>query len=147
AGIMGRLLAFNLVQAGWQVVLFDQNATDEKNASCSQAAAGLLTPISELDKVDQLIFQLGQASLTVYWPHVLKQLEADIYFRQTGSIALAHPKDEAELMHFVERIARRLAEDESKKYVQPLTQVELQTLEPELNKFQMGYYFSQEGHI
>jgi len=151
AGIMGRLLAFNLIRAGWQVVLFDENGENEKNTSCSQAAAGLLTPISELDKVDKLIFWLGQESLAVYWPDILEQLATEIYFQQTGSIALAHPKDQTELVHFIDRISRRLAEDkntsQSSRYFEQLTQLKLQRLEPELNKFQVGYYFPQEGHI
>lgn len=151
AGIMGRLLAFYLSNAGWCITMFDQNAHDKENLSCSQVAAGLLTPISELDKSDELIFHLGQAALKVHWPHILKQFSEIIYFRQTGSIALAHSTDYAELTNFITRILRRsLNEDkctENNQYFEKLTQSQIQQLEPELTKFQLGYYFAKEGHI
>jgi len=41
AGIMGQLMAFGLVNAGWEVTLFDP----EMHNNCSQAAAGLLAPL------------------------------------------------------------------------------------------------------
>ncbi|WP_342219634.1 FAD-dependent oxidoreductase [Rickettsiella endosymbiont of Miltochrista miniata] len=64
-GIMGRLLALALHNLGWQVTLFDDQQGD---SNCSSAAAGLLTPFSECDKADRVIFQLGQESVTSYWP-------------------------------------------------------------------------------
>lgn len=49
AGIMGRLLAFALHNAGWQVSLFDRS---NENMNCSTSAAGLLTPF--LNWINQL---------------------------------------------------------------------------------------------
>lgn len=63
-GIMGRLLALALHNAGWQVTLFDQSTGD---TNCSLAAAGLLTPLSELDRASILIFHLGQESIQTGW--------------------------------------------------------------------------------
>lgn len=137
AGIMGRLLAFNLVNAGWDVSLFDQNPADEKTHQrskrsesvrcdsdsslrsesespnkdhnvCSTVAAGLLTPTSELDKAEKLIFHLGQAALDTHWPNIISQLSEPIYFQKTGTLTLAHPNDHAELGHFISRISHCL---------------------------------------
>lgn len=186
AGIMGRLLAFNLVNAGWDVSLFDQNPADDKNSECSErgesvrchsdsslrsesespnkdgnvcsmVAGGLLTPISELDKAEKLIFHLGQAALDTHWPNIISQLFEPIYFQKTGTLTLAHPNDHAELGHFISRISRCLQGGHSERSEEPpsnyndsyqkLTQTDITQLEPEITKFHQGYYFPQEGHI
>ena len=67
AGIMGQLMAWSLIQEGWEVTVF--NRAHESN--CSMAAAGLLSPIAELDKNDLQIHQLGCDALTTHWPVIL----------------------------------------------------------------------------
>lgn len=88
AGIMGRLLAFALHNAGWQVSLFDHS---NENMNCSTAAAGLLSPFSELDKSILLISSLGQESITNCWPRIIGHLPESVYFQQSGSLVLCHP--------------------------------------------------------
>lgn len=137
AGIMGRLVAFALHQAGFAVQIYDQkNGMD----NCSFAAAGLLTPTAELDKSPLLINRLGQDSLQHEWPKILKQLDHNVYFKQLGSLVVHHPHDEAEWRHF----SQRMPIDER---VQILDQQALLNLEPELNKFTQAYYFPEEGQI
>lgn len=138
-GIMGRLLAFALHHAGWQVTLFDKN---ESSNNCSSMAAGMLAPLSELDKADALIFYLGQESL-LQWPQILKSMP-EIYFQQLGSIVLCHPNDEAEWHHYRRRIATSLDRETS---IQSLTNRELIQCEPELSKFEKAYYFPNEAQI
>lgn len=140
AGILGRLLAFALLQAGWQVTLFDKS--DKENASFS--AAGLLTPITELEKNDQIIFHLGMEALYEHWPKMLSQLNTPIYFKQLGSLVISHPRDQVELTRFIDNLSVKM--NLEKKY-QLLSCDELKCLEPELSKFQIGYYFSAEGQI
>lgn len=139
AGIMGRLLALAFVNAGWRVTLFDQG---KKN--CSMAAAGLLTPATEMDKNEPIIFQLGSAAITQHWPNILSQLPDNIYFQQKGSIVLAHPRDNAELMQFVRTIASKL---NNGNVFQSLDQEKIKTLEPQIEKFSHGYHFPSEGQI
>lgn len=140
AGIMGRLLAFSFVNAGWHVSLYDKNT---KN-NCSEIAAGLLTPISELEKNDLIIFQLGTAALTQYWPNILSQLPNPIYFQQKGSLILAHPHDKEELTQFIQTITHKL---DNHYFYQSLDQDAIKTLEPEIEKFHCGYYFTNEGQM
>lgn len=139
-GIMGQLLAFSLINAGWDVTLFDQGVT----SNCSMAAAGLLTPIAELGKSDLIIFQLGEEALKVYWPTILNKLQKKVYFRQSGSLILSHPRDHSELKDFIHIIASKLRND---NFYQKLNHDEICQLEPEASKFNDGYYFANEGQI
>lgn len=140
AGIMGRLLAFTLLREGWDVTLFDKDGFDNAS-SCSMTAAGLLTPVSELDKADMMIYQLGSEAITLHWPAVIKQLPEEIYFKKLGSLILSHPKDYAELENFKKTLTQ-------KTHGTLLTEFEnIQLLEPELTKFQKGYYIPEEAHI
>ncbi len=141
-GVMGRLLALALYEAGWQVTLFDQHSGD---TSCSLAAAGLLTPFSELDKAELIISHLGLDSLKIAWPKMMKQLPAFRDFHQLGSIVLSHPRDQAEWQHFSRRIASQI--DSTESYFQHLPHDQLIQLEPELGKFETAYYFPDEGHV
>lgn len=141
AGIMGRLLALTLHNAGWDITLFDDQPAERAN-SCSMAAAGLLTPLSELDKTDGLIFALGQDALKVHWPAIIAQLSEPVYFQLSGSLIVAHPKDRAELTHFIRRISSRLGR---KDYYKVLMQADIAHLEPEITTFHEGYYFPDEG--
>lgn len=125
-GIMGRLLALALQNSGWQVILFDEYQGD---GNCSSAAAGLLTPFSECDKADSVIFQLGQESVKSYWPNILKQLSEPVYFQQAGCIVVHHPQDKSEWQYFSRRISNKLATD---NYFQQLFKETLTQLEPAL---------------
>jgi glycine oxidase len=142
SGVMGRLLALALHNAGWQVTLFDSHSG---TTNCSTAAAGLLTPASELDKADVLIFHLGQESIKTHWPRILAQLPEPIYFRQSGSIVLNHPNDQAEWSHFSRRIISQIKPHSS--IFQECSNSALTRLEPELGKFETAYYFPEEAHI
>lgn len=140
AGIMGQLSAFALLNLGATVTLFEDN----KNNNCSKAAAGLLTPLSELEKNDLIIFELGHASLNQYWPKILNKLNKKIYFKYSGSLLLSHPQDKSELTRLIQIISKKLNHSD---YYQTLEHSELIKLEPDLTKFQEGYYFQQEGQI
>jgi glycine oxidase len=140
AGIMGRLMAFYLVNAGYHVTLFDKSET----MNCSMSAAGLLTPIAELEKCDMMIYQMGIESLTNYWPAILKHLPCDIYFRQLGSLLIAHARDYPELKRFAEHL---IAKTPDKNILIQLTQDNIAQFEPHLKKFHDGYYLPNEGQL
>ena len=148
AGIMGRLLAFALLKAGHHVDLYDQNDRLQ-NLNCSQAAAGLLTPLAELEKSDILIYQLGRDALKEHWPAVLQQLNHPVYFQSKGSLILAHPRDRVDLVRFVDVIKTKLQDDKNEisHSCQKLNQDEIALFEPEIAKFDGAYYFPEEGHL
>lgn len=138
AGVMGQLLACKLLQAGWQVEIFDP--APEK--SCSRAAAGLLTPVAELAQSEEIIFQMGMEALSTHWPALLQQLPEPVDFQQQGSLLIAHPQDQVELTQCIRKIAAKV---ENTTHYRKVDQAEITALEPALEKFQQGYYFPDEG--
>ena len=140
AGILGQLLAFALLKAGWEVTLFDF----KKRRNCSEVAAGLLTPITELDKNGLTIFKLGMEALNWHWPKIIAHLDKKIYFQKLGSLMLAHIKDHTGLTHHIQMIAGKL---ESNQYYKHVNQQEINALEPQVTQFQQGYYFPAEGQL
>jgi glycine oxidase len=143
AGVIGKLLAFRLVNAGWNVTLFEKEA-DNHAASCSMAAAGLLTPITELEKSDSLIYELGKAALTKHWPNILQQLDEVVYFQNQGSLVLAHPRDNTEMTRFINTISDRVPDQ---AIYEKLTQADIVKLEPAITKFENGYFLPMEGQL
>lgn len=137
-GIMGQLLALVLMNANWQVSLFDDG-----KESCSQVAAGLLTPIAELENSDPVIYELGLISLKKYWPELLNFLKEPIYFRNQGSLLLSHPRDKGELVRFLKIISHKIPD----QTIHPLSDDTIKIIEPELSHFDEGYYIENEGQI
>ncbi len=147
AGIMGRLLALSLTERGHEVSLYDQG--NAYSVNCSMVAAGLLAPITELDKSPDIIRILGEAALQQHWPTLLNKLSKEIYFRQTGSLVIAHPNDQQEWRRFSNRIDKRLPSSVAQKnsFYTTFTQTELAAFEPALSKFHQAHYFPSEAHI
>lgn len=143
AGIMGCLLALRLHQAGWQVSIYDENPIAAQACNCSQAAAGLLAPVSELDKADALIFHLGMESLNSLWPTILRSLTTPLYYQHKGCLLVHHPQDKTAWQQFSVRIRQQLGE----RYYQTLTSESLWQLEPELTQFNSAYYVADEAHL
>jgi glycine oxidase len=140
AGVMGCLLALRLHNEGWQVTVFEAETALN---NCSYAAAGLLAPMSELDKADQVIFNLGMESVETLWASILQQLPECIYFQQKGSLVVHHPQDASEWQQFSARIVNKL----SNSCYDLLQHGDLLQLEPELQQFKTAYYFPQEAQL
>jgi glycine oxidase len=140
AGIMGSLMALGLKSEGWEVTLFDSEAW---STNCSHAAAGLLAPMSELDKSDAIIFNLGITSVESLWPKIIHELSDLIYFRQQGCLVVHHPQDKTEWQCFSSRIINKL----SKSCYELLDHSGLMSLEPELTSFNTAYYFHKEAQL
>jgi glycine oxidase len=139
AGIMGLVLAYYLSHAGFDIAMVD----DSSSNNCSSAAAGLLTPVAELEKSEVIIYHMGVQSLLRYWPEILAELPTDIYFSSKGSVAIAHPHDKAELHSLINRLKFKQAD----AAITSLNRAELADLEPDLSKFADGFYFGNEGQV
>lgn len=140
-GIMGCTLAERLLSAGIQVTMFDKN----KHHNCSYAAAGLLTPFSELDKSELLIMQLGSESLNQHWPRLAEKLQQSHNLQKKGSIILFHPQDKPVWDSYKNRIFAQIDEHNAK--VKQIYTKQIQKLEPELTKFNEAIYCHEEGHL
>ena len=108
------------------------------------AAAGLLTPMTELEKNGIEIYNLGIEALQQYWPAILERLKCQVYFQQRGSLVLAHPRDQADLLRCVQQITMKLSHTDE---IRKLNQADISALEPEVTKFTSGYFFPVEGQI
>ena len=150
AGLSGRLLALALCERGWQVSLYDRDATLDGQSSCAYVGAGMLSPIAELEEADPIISQLGWASLSL-WQKRLQTLNTPVYFQQEGTLVITHPHDQPELTHFRNTLQRKLR-NTAHTLVQPIqwnldTQA-IRALEPELNtSFHHGMFLPNEGQI
>ncbi|MDP1896008.1 MAG: FAD-dependent oxidoreductase [Hydrogenophaga sp.] len=107
AGVLGRLLAWQLSRAGHAVTVFDPAPGPQAPATgtlggppspyaAGFTAAGMLSPIAELDNAGPAIARLGWRSLAL-WRGVAEALRADgcnaPLFEQHGSLMLAHGAD------------------------------------------------------
>ena len=145
AGLAGRLLAWRLARAGMRVGLFDSMHRSD-TTSASQTAAAMLSPLAELAVSDDAVFQLGQRSLEL-WPVWLAQLSTPVYFRQDGTVVVAHKQDGASLEHFSRLLHHKLPAA-CKAQVQTLDAAALAQTEPMLaGRFSGGLYLAGEGQL
>lgn len=153
AGLLGRLLAWQLLQRGHRVSLFDAGAITHSTATPSPAAgftaAGMVAPLSEAVVSERAIYDIGLRSLEL-WPEFIAAVEqkptaeSDYYF-QRGSLAIAHSQDSAELQQFDADLQHILGSQQS---YQRLNGQQIQALEPGLSQsFQQGLYLQSEAHI
>ena len=149
AGLAGRTLAWRLARAGCRVSLFDARRRDDL-ATASMTAAAMLSPLAELAVSDALVFALGQRSMLL-WPQWIAELAASgtepVFFRQQGSLVVAHAPDQASLEHFTRLLQHKLP-DASRSQVHTLDAAALAQREPTLaGRFGGGLYLESEGQV
>lgn len=150
AGIMGRVVAWQLVQQGYQVSLFDKDPIASGEAA-AYSAAGMITPFAELESTDSLVFQMGLRSLAL-WPQLEKQLKQSIGFQQRGSLVVSHGADRPDFNRFNHQLNTRLTELEGATEAidcQPpakLNKAQLAQLEPAL-QFDQATYLPAEAWV
>ena len=146
AGLIGRLMAWQLLHAGHQVTLFDRDQMDG-HASAARVAAAMLAPFSEVVNCEREVFDWGLEALEL-WPQLLQQLSDDgakpVYYQQQGSIVVAHAQDQAYLDHFNQLLRSRAPAHLDQ--VQWLQKADIAKLEPSLaQKFSSGTFLQSEG--
>lgn len=143
AGVLGRLLAWRLGRAGHTVTVFDPApgpqapATGSLNGRSEHAAgltaAGMLSPIAELDNAGPAMARLGWRSLAL-WRGIAEQLLADgctaPLFAQHGSLLLAHGADLGTASRVLSRLQAATALAAELPAPQPLDRAALAALEP-----------------
>jgi glycine oxidase len=105
AGIMGRTLAWFLLEQGHRVDLFDADDISGKD-SCSYAAAGMLAPFAELENSDALMTQVGLNAIAI-WQQKLPTLPSPVFFQQSGTLCVAHNHDQQELFRLQQILAAK----------------------------------------
>ncbi|MFC3116701.1 FAD-dependent oxidoreductase [Cellvibrio fontiphilus] len=155
AGLLGRLLAWQLNQAGIDVTLFEAGSftitNPQSNRAAAFTAAGMVAPLSEAVVSDAGVYRMGQFALG-HWPQWVKQLidtsacsPNDELFFNKGSLVVAHPQDTAELEQFERELKFVIPEC---RHYQRVTQSQIHELEPDLSQhFQHGLFLEEEGHL
>lgn len=143
AGLIGRVLALNLLQkGGYHITLFDSDtAYGEEPAGIT--AAGMLAVFAELESAESIIFDIGQRSIEL-WPGILDQLRISESFQQKGSIITAHPQDVTELDHFIASLQAKVPEAAK---IEMLNREQIAALEPDLDQHHKGFYLPHEGQV
>ncbi len=144
AGIMGRLLAWQLTEAGHRVTLFDKDPITTGSAA-AYTAAGMLTPYTEAAVTDDHIYSLGKQSLAL-WPKIVKRLGSNVAYHNKGSLIIAHPNDRSDHTRFKNNLERKLT-----THIEEYQHVDIHTLkhlEPALSEnFSEATYLPNEAWL
>ncbi len=147
AGLMGRLLAWQLLRAGHELTLFDRGESSGEE-SAGYVAASMLAPFSEAVTASPEVLSPGLVALQ-RWPKWLQTLASEsgetVPFSYRGSVVVAHPTDRAELHWFHHRL--RTMPEVTEAHRQWLGAAELQEIEPDLRDFAEGLYLPLEGWV
>lgn len=146
AGLMGRLLACQLVRAGHTLEVFDAGGPDALNTA-ARAAAAMLAPLAESAVAEHSVVRMGMHGLQ-RWPQLIAQLDEPVNFQQEGTLVLWHRQDAGE----AERFARQM--DATCKAIPQLPGVRrldaqgIAQLEPSLgSRFAQGLHLPGEGQL
>jgi glycine oxidase len=107
AGLLGRLLACQLARAGHEVHVFDPAPHAEGRGAAGWTAAGMLSPVAELECADQDVFALGLRSIAL-WPQLLAPLQVPVEFSREGSLLVAHRGDEGAARRVIELLEAKM---------------------------------------
>ena len=148
AGLLGRLLALELSRAGHRVDVFDPaKGPGPKAESDSDAAgwtaAGMLSPVAELECADARVFAWGLRSCYL-WPAIVHGLGEPVGLSLQGSLLLAHRGDAGA----AERVVSLLQAKADAAY-QPklLDAARLAELEPSILGPALSWLLPCEGQI
>ena len=143
AGLLGRLLACELTARGAQVDVFDPAVGPAVRGAAGWTAAGMLSPVAELESADDTVFTLGVRSLAL-WPKLLATLAQATTLRQRGSLLLAHRGDDGAARRVVDLLVRKAPREYAP---QPLSGAALYALEPALHGVAHAWLLPHEGQI
>ena len=142
AGLVGRVLALNLLKQGHSVTLFEKDSTASENAA-GRVAAGMLAPFAELETAESAIFEFGLRSIQL-WPDLLAQLSIPDAFQQQGSLITAHRSDMPELAHFIAQLQAKIPQACA---IETLNQAQISTLEPDLTQHAKAFFLPEEAQV
>lgn len=153
AGVLGRLLAWRLARTGHQVSVFDPAAGPQPPAvgqigastphAAGFTAAGMLSPIAELDNADATIARLGWRSLP-HWRAIGEALGgAEPLVRVNDSLLLAHGSDRGA----AQRVLARLDALPDAPRAETLTAAQQRALEPALATGLLAWRLPGEGQV
>lgn len=130
AGITGVWQALMLAQRGHSVTLREA-ACEEATGAASRMAGAMLAPYCEAELAGRVVQDLGMRGLKLWH-------DAGLGAQWRGTLVLAKPRDEADLVRFGQKTLGH----------QVVHEAEIVRLEPELQgRFRWGLFFPDEGHM
>jgi len=148
AGLLGRLLALMLSRAGHAVAVFDPARgpgpqADTGSLAAGWTAAGMLSPVAELERAGTEVFALGLRSCTL-WPEIVQSLGQPVTLSLQGSLLLAHRSDAGAAKRVVDLLC---AKADSAYHPQVLDTAQLAALEPSVSGPALAWRLPCEGQI
>jgi len=148
AGLLGRLLALELSRRGNRVEVFDPaSGPGPKAESGTQAAAwtaaGMLSPVAELECADARVFGWGLRSLQL-WPGIVQSMDEPVALNLQGSLLLAHRGDAGAAQRVVALLQSRAG---APYQPEPLDGARLAALEPSVHGPALSWLLPSEGEI
>lgn len=140
AGVMGRLLAWQLARDGHRVCVVDPArgpGVEQGSGAAAFTAAGMLSPVAEQEVAGAEVAALGWRSLRL-WPGIAQALGLPDAVRVAGSLLVAHGRDAGA----AQRVLSRLPPG-----VQRLGRSGLQDLEPALLPDLHAWWLPGEGQL
>ena len=146
AGLMGRLLAVSLAQAGCKVDLFDAGSAEAEGAA-ARVAAAMLAPLAESAVAPVPVVRMGRYGLS-RWPELLQALAQPVFFQREGTLVLWHRQDAAEAARLARVLAHTGAQVPELAPMQPVDARAIAALEPALGqRFAQGLLLPGEGQL
>ena len=147
AGLLGRLLAWRLAREGHCVSVFDpapsRAPTFDGHQAAGYTAAGMLSPLAELDNSSLDVAALGWRSIAL-WRDIVTTLQAPPHFAERGSLLLAHRSDAGAARRVLARLARA---GPGTPRARALSAAQLGALEPALQVAAQAWLLPGEGQI
>jgi glycine oxidase len=162
AGVLGRLLAWQLVRAGHAVTVFDPALDSGWSPDASRpraagfTAAGMLSPLAELECANLEVASLGWRTLELWPQHLADVLElareqgdtdlaaqVDGAMSRQGSLLVAHGADRGVAQRLLTLIATKVPG----RVPRALNAAQLSAAEPALSRSLQAWQLDGEGHI
>ncbi|MGJ7534073.1 MULTISPECIES: FAD-dependent oxidoreductase [unclassified Variovorax] len=146
AGLMGRLMAVTLAQAGCKVDVFEAGGPDAGGAA-ARVAAAMLAPLAESAVAPASVVRMGQHALS-RWPELLASLAQPVFFQREGTLVLWHRQDSAEAARLARVLASTGTQVPELAPMQTLDGPAITALEPSLGqRFAQGVFLPGEGQL
>ncbi|HEY2254625.1 MAG TPA: FAD-dependent oxidoreductase [Variovorax sp.] len=146
AGLMGRLMALALAQAGCAVDVFEAGGPDAEGAA-ARVAAAMLAPLAESAVAPASVVRMGHHALA-RWPALIATLAAPVFFQREGTLVLWHRQDAAEAARLARVLARTVEVVPELPAMRRLDAAGVEAVEPALGRrFANGLLLPDEGQL
>jgi glycine oxidase len=149
AGVVGRLTALQLIDAGAEVTLYEKHPI-RMPINAAHVSAGMLCPLGEIIHAPQKIIDMGMWGLS-QWPKLLHQLRTidpehqSIFYQAKGSLVVAFDSDRQCFEQLRSDLTHKASAYADK--IHWLSQEDLKTLEPCLTIFKQASLIESEAQL